>query len=457
MHVPRELKAGLAPASFLAPFLIVLGALLAGAAFEARGQARPDLDQARALILEGRGARAWELLEPHEFELAGREDYDYLLGVAAIEAGKPDRATLAFERVLAVNPNHAAARLDMGRAYYALGDYERARVELTELLRHDPPPAARDVIERYLVAIERRMPGRAWLASGYVAASAGYDSNINAGVSQRTLFLPLFGATFALAPNAIRQEDDFFGLAGGVELAVPVSDTLSLIAGLDLSQRNYGSFDRFDYRSGELRGGTQYADEDDVVRFSVGANEYELDYASYRRLHAANLEWRRQLNRRTQVSVFGQALRIRYVQAATQSQSSDMLLAGAGATHTLDEAARTYVSGNVFLADDNATDQRLDGDRFFYGARGGVQGALLATADWYAALGVTRSKYEDENPIFAETRLEWQYDFALGINWRFANAWSLRPQATYTKNDATTAINEYDRYELSLTLRRDWR
>ena len=81
----------------------------------------------------------------------------------------------------------------------------------------------------------------------------------------------------------------------------------------------------------------------------------------------------------------------------------------------------------------------------------------MSTADWYAALGVTRSKYEEENPIFAETRLEWQYDFALGINWRFANAWSLRPQATYTKNDATTAINEYDRYELSLTLRRDWR
>jgi len=421
-------------------------------------QAKPDLARAQALILQGKGAEAWALLEPHEFELAGREDYDYLLGVAAIEAGYPDRATLALERVLAVNPNHAAARLDMGRAYFALGDYDRARVELKDLLSYDPPPAARDAIERYLAAIDVRTR-RAGVprVSGYVEASLGYDSNINAGVSQGTMFLPLFGATFVLDPNATRQDDEFMALGGGIEVAVPVNETLSLLVGADVRQRSYASLDAFDYRSAELRGGVQHADERNALRFTAGTNRYELDHASYRRLESLNLEWRHQLDRHTQFSVYGQDLRIRYLQPATRSQSSDMRIVGVGGIRTLDEARRTFAFGNLFVGDETATDQRIDGDRRLVGVRGGIQSSLRRDADWYATLGVQKSTYSQENPIFALTRRDRQYDVALGVNWRVDSAWSLRPQIGYTRNDATTAINDYDRYELSITVRRDWR
>lgn len=441
-----------------ATLFALIAQLMAAALHPVLAQPEPDLARARTLIVEGRGAEAWALLEPHEFELAGREDYDYLLGVAAIEAGFPDRGTLALERVLAVNPNHAAARLDMGRAYFALGDYERARVELQELLAHDPPPAARDTIERYLAVIDlRTRRAGALRATGYLEASLGHDSNINAGVSQGTLFLPLFGATFVLDPSATRQDDEFMALGGGIEVAVPVKETLSLLVGADMRQRSYASLDAFDYRSAELRGGVQHADERDAVRVTAGTNRYELDHALYRRIQSLNMEWRRQLDRHTQFSLYGQDLRIRYRQPATRSQSSDMRLLGAGGIRTLDEAKRTFAFGNLFVGDETATDQRIDGDRRLYGVRGGIQSALRRDADWYATLGVQKSTYSRENPIFALTRRDWQYDVALGINWRFDNAWSLRPQVSYTRNDATTAINDYDRYELSITVRRDWR
>jgi hypothetical protein len=45
--------------------------------------------------------------------------FDYLLGIAALDSGKPDRATIAFERVLAVNPNFAGARLDLAIYVFA--------------------------------------------------------------------------------------------------------------------------------------------------------------------------------------------------------------------------------------------------------------------------------------------------------------------------------------------------
>ncbi len=398
------------------------------------------------------------MLEPFEFQLAGQQDYDYLLGVAAIEAGHPDRATLALERVLAVNPNHAAARLDMGRAYFALGDYDRARIELKDLLSHDPPPAARDTIERYLAAIEiRTHRAGAVRLTGYAEASLGHDSNVNAGVSQGSLFLPLFGATFVLAPSVTRQSDDFLAFGGGVDVTVPVRENLSLVAGADARQRSYSSLDTFDNSSVELRAGLQRTGERDVARFTVGTNHYDLDNAAYRRLQSLNLEWRRQVDRRSQITLYGQDLRIRYLQPTTRSESSNMFIVGAGGVRTLDEATRSFAFGNIFAGEDTATDLRIDGDRHLYGIRVGIQRALRANVDGYATLGAQHSEYAEENVIFATKRRDWQYDVALGANWRLDGAWSLRPQLSYTRNDATTGINDYDRYELSITLRRDWR
>ena len=109
-----------------------------------------DLDLARAegLMKEGKAAEAYTLLEPFEFEQSGDIKFDYLLGIAALDSGKPDKATIAFERVLAVDPNFAGARIDMGRAYFQLGDFTRAKTEFETVLTQNPPPAAKVTIDR---------------------------------------------------------------------------------------------------------------------------------------------------------------------------------------------------------------------------------------------------------------------------------------------------------------------
>src|SRR5450759_1837094 len=78
---------------------------------ESEAREKP-LRDAEALMKAGRPADAYNLLEPLEFERSGEVRFDYLIGIAALDSGKPDKATLAFERVLAVNPNYAGARLD---------------------------------------------------------------------------------------------------------------------------------------------------------------------------------------------------------------------------------------------------------------------------------------------------------------------------------------------------------
>ena len=89
-------------------------------------RADTELNAARALLVDGRAGEAFDRLSGAEFARSGEPEFDYVFGLAALASGRPAIATLAFERVLAVAPDYAAAHLDMGRAYYALGDLERA-------------------------------------------------------------------------------------------------------------------------------------------------------------------------------------------------------------------------------------------------------------------------------------------------------------------------------------------
>jgi len=417
----------------------------------------PDLARAKALIQDGKAEQAWSLLAPQEYEQAGNEQYDYLLGLAALESGHPARATLAFERVLAVDPNHAGARLDMARAYYALGDYQRARAELDVVRRMHPPLAARLTIERYLAAIDNRLHGPKVKASGYLEGTLGYDSNVNAATALTSVFVPLFGVNFTLTPVSVMRSDSFMALGGGLELSYPMTSGLSLIAEGALQQRAYSHADTFAYRSSDLQVGVQHLTKQDRLSLTVGGNDYDLDNAAYRRIQSANVEWRHQLDDRTQLALFGNDARIRYVQEALRTESSDMLLYGVGALHELDAATRFVAYGSLYLGDDTATDGRIDGDRRLYGARLGAQHALSAEVDLYANLTWQKSIFGQENAIFATARRDWQYDLALGLTWRMNSAWSLRPQLAWTRNDSNIPIDEYDRYQLFVTLRRDWR
>jgi len=432
--------------------------LLAAALFvgigSASSQGVPDLARAEALIRQGAANAAWNLLAPHELALAGREDFDYLLGIAALESGRADRATLIFERVLAVNPGHMAARLDMGRAYFALGDLERARTELESVLRFDPPPAARAAAERTLAAIAVQSGARGTKLTGWLEGTLGHDNNVNAGPSGSSLFVPLFGTTFTLASTSTRQIDTFAAMAGGVELSYALDERFSLVAGADFRQRGNFSAAAFDSLSGGARFGAQYAMANDQVRATLGPGYFELNGAYYRRAQIASFDWRHQWDARTLFSVFGQDIRQRYVQAASRAQGANLFILGGGVSRTLDEGLRLLASASLFRGEEVATDGRADGDRRLWGLRAGLQGALRGDADWTVSAAVQSSAYARRNVTFAALRRDLQFDLNLGVNWRVAKDWTLRPQFSYTRNDSNLALNDFDRYELSIALRR---
>ena len=424
--------------------------------------AQEDLDlallgRAEQLVRSGDAEQAWALLAPLERQYAGRPEFDYILGVAALESGRPNRATFVFERVLTVNPGHLAARLEMARAYFALRDFERAEREFNVILASAPPPEIATLSRLYLSKMREARPARGAVFSGYAEVTVGHDSNVNAAAAVSSVFVPGLGNELAIDTSLMPRADDFSGLGAGLEYTHALTANVGLTASADVRQRWYAHADTFDSRAAEVQGAlTHQLDEQSLVQYSGRFSDYELDNASYRDTASLVAQWTRRLSLRTRVTLGGEGHRIRYRTDATRSSSSDLYAASAGVTYVLQPATLTAASASLYLGNDQAVAGRADGDRRLYGATVGLQRRLMERAEIYVRLSILDSDYETPNADFGVTRRDRQYDAVLGIGWEFANGWLLRPQILHTTHNSNVPLNEYKRTETSLTLRRVW-
>jgi outer membrane protein len=417
----------------------------------------PDLGRAKALIGAGKAEEAWRLLAPHERQQAGRPDFDYLLGIAALESGRPNRATFILERVIAVNPAHVAARLEMARSYFALRDFERAEREFNAILRTDPPAAIHAVVSSYLDRMRSRAPTADPALGGYAEFTLGRDTNVNAATAEGTVFVPGLGADFMPDLLGSRQRDSFAALGAGVEFGKHLSEGRTFFAGTDFAHRRHSDLDVFDSRTADLRFGLHTPlDERDSLRYTLRHNQYDLDNMRYRRMQSAAAQWTRLFGERARISFSAHGYRIRYLREDVQASSSDLLGVGMSGAKVVDESTRTTVIGSLLIGIDNATAGRADGDRRLLGVSTGLQRRLHPRAEGYATLSLLNSNYQQANADFGVTRRDRHIEGAFGLSWRIAASWFLRPQISWTHHRSNLSLNEYRGAEAALTLRRVW-
>lgn len=434
--------------------VVLLTLLLAAGAALAAG---PDLQKAEELLRANKAQEAYDLLEPFEFDFAGDLKYDYLLGLAALESGKPEKSTLVFERVLAVEPRYLGVRLDLARSYFQLGDFARASQEFQAVLAQSPPPDLKANAERYMQAIEQAKSPKRFSLNAYVEIGGGYDSNVNSSTADNPIVLP--GANnqpFFLDPDSIERGDGY-GTAGlGAEAGYVFSPNWSVYVGGDARYRGYQDVDTANYGTLDTRAGVGLNLGRHFFRLGATGGRFYLDEKSYRDSYGANGEWRYQAGDRDQFSLTGQYVAYRHLAELLESNDYDQGLASLGWLHVL-ASGRTLFSLNFSAGHEDAVGGRPDGNALLGGARLFVQTALTQKIGVFATSGAQHTKYDNIDASFLETRADWLYDVTLGVNWQMTDKWSLRPQISYTKNESNIPLYTYDRYDVALNLRRDFR
>lgn len=418
--------------------------------------AEPDLAAAEKLMQSGRAAEAYATLAPLEDEFAGNVRYDYLLGIAALDSGKPDKATLAFERVLAVDPDFAGARLDMARAYYHLGDFVRAKAEFDTVLTQNPPPVARATVSRYLDLIREQEEAKKTVKVGYAEFTYGRDSNVNNSTSQGLIPLPLYGIIIPLDAKNIKRGDTYGMLGLGGDIAHETGGGYAVFAGGDLRYRANSTADQFDYKSANGRTGVAWSNDTEVVRATLSGERYYLDHARNRSALGASADWRHGYNASTFANVFGTYTRYRFDSADVAVNNFDQYLFGIGGLRLFHDG-RSALNVSLFAGREDDTNGRADGNKNIRGGRLGGLLNLHERADLFVSVGMQRGTYDTQNVAFLATRADNQYDAIAGLVLRIDRAWTVRPQVLYIHNDSNIPIYAYKRSDVSITLRRDFR
>lgn len=451
------------------------------------------LRDADTLLKNGKPADAYALLEPLEFDRSGEIRFDYLLGISALDSGKADKATLAFERVLAVDPNFAGARLDMARAYYQLGDLQRAETEFNEVMKQNPPEAARVTIQKYLDAIMAYEQAKQTRISGYVEGVVGHDSNVNTGTGSSIDFSsisPMWAAVMTGLNNGVppppippsQLRDNYLGFVAGGEISHNLNANWGVFAGADLRQHGNMVQTPYDSLSTDGRVGVMYAEEKNAYKLSLTGGQSYSANSMRRDSLGMNAEWQHVFSPANQMSVFVQYGENRAAGTPPTSPTTDariegntnQVVVGAGWVHILADGKQALfgsvyagteldvapvILANPPLTAGPANGGRLDGKKRFEGLRIGGQAAITEQIDGVASLGWQHAKYRwgsGLNPS-GERRNEYQYDLTAGANWRLGKLWTVKPQLAFSKKSSNVVLYKFDRADLSLTIRRDFK
>jgi tetratricopeptide (TPR) repeat protein len=410
------------------------------------------LDQARKFLEQKNPQAAYDLLLPLQSQRAGELEYDYLLGIAALDAGDAQQAVFALERVLAVSPNFLQARAEIARAYFVLGERQTARSEFAAVRRQEVPPEARATIDRYLSALE---PQRTQVRA-YIEATAGWDSNVNSATSKPTIAIPAFGGAIAtLNPLGVRESSWFGGLGAGVSLNHGLSDEWYLIGAGSYTGKYNFDIDGFDTGQVDASGGMRWASGNHQVLAIGQLQRYWVDYETYRDSVGGTVQWLYNFSPSQQFTVFGQYARLTYPDQ--DPRDADRYIGGVGYS----QAFAAQYSPVVFVSVYGGEERERDGAFPWLGHKplGLRLGGQLSLRDRLLGFGSASYEHREYNggdPLFLVRRRDDQVDARLGLAYLVAPSWTLTPQVAYTYNFSNIDLFEYERAIASVSVRRDF-
>lgn len=424
--------------------------VLAQAAAPAPAGLAKLLEQARDLLARGRAEEARSLLAPQVRWYAGSPGFDYLLGISAMDTGRPGEAILAFERVLAVEPQHLQARAELARAYLAVNETESARRQFEMVAANRIPPEVRRVIDGYLERIGRIEASGRTQFGAHLQFGAGWDSNVTLGSSAGEWQLD---SGLSVTPEGVSRPIGSAVLiagAGGFAL-VPIGGGWEATAGGQLMGHWNPSVHTLDLGAVDLSAGLHYRSACHQLSMLALFQHLRVDRSAFRDAGGATAQWRCDLDARTQVGAYVQHFDLRF--AKEPVRDARRTLFGATLARVLGESTSTLAIANVYAGDEVPREDVPQLRHRIRGARATLAASLPAGWRGTASLSWEQREFAGEEPLFGTVRRDRQTEIRIGAERRLARNWTIHPQVVHTRNASTLAPNDYRRLQASVTAR----
>lgn len=415
----------------------------------AAAQSDQDIKNAIDQLNSGQANAAYSALKVWEGNRAGQPDYDLALGLAALEIGRHGEAIIAFQRVLAVQPDNARAQAELARAYAMAGDVDTARAEF-ETVRGDPsiPDPVRNRIDGVVRQLDTAIAGGASEITGYFDVEGGYDSNINTATDAISITLPLFAFLGPATLNGAAREQDagFYQIQGGLSASTPLSRQTRLFGSVLGNWRDNIDSRFVDQASVVGTVGVAHSlANGDVVSLSGQGQRFWLGHNGYRTSVGGYIRYTKRLSNDRALSVSGQYFRLNYDGGPLQDAERF-------------SGSITYADKNIYggIGGGKEETRRAGADQLSYAfanAQLGGEWDLGEKAAIIAGASIEHRNYDSRGPLFLKGRKDTQLDASLGLRYRFTDTISIRPRVTYTRNDSNIGLYDYDRWTASVGAR----
>ena len=408
------------------------------------------LAESRRLHASGELKAAYEVLTLKADTYAGVSEFDYQLGITAIDAGFPGRAILALERVLLVSPNNLQARAEIARAYLAAGETEAARRQFELVAAQQIPAEVRKVIDIYLAGIARAETESGTQRFAYAEFGLGYDSNVNFG-SQSSQWQLADGT--AVTPTAISQPRSSMVASTtlGASLAKPMNGNLSLIFGSSLSYRSTPSAHTLDQVQIDLNMAARYKRGCHESVMQTQLQSLRLNDSVFRNAVGLTGQWRCDLNPKMQIGAYLQGFDFSFPNQSVRN--ARRTTAGLTLTRLLDHPQQPILVGSVYFGQERTHDEVPQLDHNFRGLRLSLNAKLGDGWRGFSTVSWESRSFQGEEALFAVVREDRQTELRVGAEKDLSRVWTLAPQFTVTRNSSSLAPNEFRRSQATLFAR----
>jgi hypothetical protein len=365
--------------------------------------------------------------------------------------------------VLAEDPNHAGARMELASAYVALGQKESARRELAALEQLDPPENAANRIAELNKAVDRQEQAEQRKDRViYITGEIGDDDNVGTWPDTRIDILPG-------SPTIEPIDSTFRSLQAGIWQRFSINSTNSLALSLNGLKRTNSDDDDVDANGDGLPDdGDGRADQFDqdylsaraewvhdldgrhAIAAGVDVAGMDLDGERYYRFYGGYTEWR---NRISDKRSYRARLGVRSIDFEEDANSNTdisydytqtQLLAGV--TYLLSSRWRLNVDANLDY--EAGKRNRPGGDASVYGLRGSLARQLAAkhrlTLTSYYSMADYKRAYEPFTAFnfAAEERDDTRFGGGLIYEYFPTNSLQLRGRVEY--RDQSSSLDAYD-------------
>ena len=383
--------------------------------------------------------------------MLGQISYDRLLGLCAQGAGYNNQALLAYNRIISQQEQNAEIRLERARVFYNLNLYSESRREFKKLLAHNPPAAAKTLIQNYLSAIKKTTTKIRPYTRLKISTVLGHDDNVNSA-SELDEFLG-----FTLNDNSKASSSNYAGINLRAEHQFEFTHNMGLKISTSLGAKHYPDADFVDQELITVGVGFSKFFEASSINVDLLAYRQSVDSEFNSRGALIRSAYRKKYWTTLANSSYVSVGALRYSDNLTVKDVNQYSI-GSAFTYTPSSLPKDSFTLDLSIGHDYPlfTDSNYEAD---FGSLKLFHRHKFSTKLKSSAL-VEYKKYSYENPFFALSFPDDRDDDALSarfaLDWGVNKNFKLSPSFAYRDNNSNVDLFTYSRWYAEINASYQW-